>query len=172
MSLFKVPGKGEIEPYAEFGNAWHGAMQIWSQVCKRYLGRDFSMASATDGGDKECWNLTGEDRVPFDHRIVLASTFDTVMVKRENIPRLIQAMEQYIKDFDEPGHLPAQIEKLTELVDDESCFAVCWQQTSCADTWFGYDECPTCGHEKSRPYDVSKDEDHWFLFDDVVNGVD
>ena len=97
-----------------------------------------------------------------EDRIVIASTFDRVMVRRTEIPKLLDAISSYISRFD-GGNLVDMVEELQKLAEDRVCYAVCWNQTSVSDTWYVRDD----DEEDSRLYDISKDEDHWFLFDEL-----
>ncbi len=160
-TLYKVPENGEIEDYAEFKNAYQGAFNVWSEMAKAYLGMEHSPMF---GSMKPIWDMADDDRALLNDRIVLASTFDWVMVKREHLSVVADAMDDFGKRY-EPGHLPEQAKKLRELTQDKSCYAVCWCQTSVTDMWNR--ACVGNDGETSRLYDVSRDNDHWFLFDDI-----
>jgi len=164
--MFKVPEVGPVENVAEFKNAFRGAWMVWEQMTKRYLHSDGAIAMLR-GEMQATWDLWKDKSIPLDHRIVLAMTFDKVMVRRENLGRLIEAIESYAKAFD-PGHLLLQAQKLRELVRDSTVYAVCWNQTSVnCDSWWIYEDSED-EDESGRPYDISKDADHWFLFDDLT----
>jgi len=109
------------------------------------------------------WDLAEDERVPFELRIVLMSTFDNVMVKRADLPTVATAFEEYWRFFADGGHLDEQAKKLRELAEDETCYAVCWNQTSVnCDTWRVYDADED--DNRQRFYDMSRDTGHWFLF--------
>jgi len=166
-TLFKVPKSGEIEDYAEFKNAFRGAFNVWSEMAKAFLCME-DLPMSRDGGMKQVWDLAQSENVPLNDRIVMASTFDRVMVKREHLFLVAAAMDDFANRYD-PGHLPEQAKKLRELAKDESCFAVCWRQTSVtADMWMEQTgEIDEYGDIGYRMYDVSKDNNHWFLFDEI-----
>lgn len=163
-TLYKVPEQGEITSHATFHNAFRGAALVWDTLSRRYLGTQKFTSLSRDM--QPIWNLWKANNIPLSYRIVLMSTFDNVMVKRENIPLVIEAIKEYAKEFDDAGHLPEQAKKLEELFDDQECFAICWNQTSVnADAWQTAIECKCCGETKDyRNYDVSQDKGHWFLF--------
>jgi len=156
--MFKVSEAGLVEEVADFHNSWRGAMLVWDNMAYLYLGQHAGLLMARDAIDP-VWDLAKRQDIPLAHRIVLMSTFDRVMVRRENLDRVIEAIETYAETFD-PGTLLLQVKKLRELRNDRDCQAVCWNQTSeCADAWW-IDE-----GEEGRPYDTARDTGHWFLFD-------
>jgi hypothetical protein len=84
------------------------------------------------------------------------------MVRREELPRLIEAIEKYARVFD-PGTLLEQVDRLRELMQDMDTIAVCWNATSVsANPWWrsGEDD-----DDDGRPYSIHQDAGHWFLFD-------
>lgn len=158
-TLYLVPSVGEIKTFREFRNAFRGAWLVWTTMSEQYLGQDAIGYMLADNM-QPIWDLHANLKVPEAHRLVMMSTFDTVMVKRENLLRLAEAFDQYAKDFDDPGHIPDEANALRELAEHPDCVAVCW---SSADVWSVKLE---DGTDESRAYDVSLDNDHWFLFDE------
>lgn len=163
-TLYLVPIEGEIETYAEFRNSYRSAFLVWSNMSEKYLQKPLStIISLNDLNPlQEAWDLWKNPHVLIEDRIVMAATFDKVMVRRTEIPRLIDAILSYITRFD-GGNLVDMIDKLRELKDNRVCYAVCWNQTSVSDVWSIYNE----ETEESRMYDVSRDKNHWFLFDEL-----
>lgn len=72
---------------------------------------------------------------------MLGSTFDNVIVKKEDIQLLITAYEKYIDEFD-GSNLGLQIEIFRQIENEADAIGIAWCQTSvCDDLWdFGYDE--------------------------------
>jgi len=169
-TLYKVPESGEIQTYKEYGNAFRSAWLVWDTMSKLYLKKDaVEFMLKGDHAMQPVWDLWKDPSVPESHRIVMASTFDKVMVRRENLERLASAYDAYSRAVEDAGHIEAMASDLRELARDETCFAVCWCQTSVsADTWMTPVTCECCGETTdSRMYDVSRDEGHWFLFDEL-----
>lgn len=164
-TIYKVPEKGEIENYAEFKNSHRGAFNVWTEMARRYLGMEM-LPMFRDGGMRPIWDLARNPEIPENDRIVMMSTFDRVMVKREDLPRLIEAFRDFGSRF-EPGSLLEQAKALEKLVSDSTCYAVCWNQTSVnSDHWqIGEGDPEVEDDYKLRMYDISKDTDHWFMFD-------
>lgn len=165
-TLFKVPERGEIYPYAEFKNSYLGAYTVWEEMGRAYLG--LNIISMGMGELRPIWDLWKNEKVLLNDRIVMAATFDRVMVRRDFLPRVATAMDDFAARHS-PGHLLYQAEKLRELATLANCFAICWNQTSVnGGAWMTEtEERDEYGEKIWRYYDVSKDTDHWFLFDEL-----
>lgn len=165
--MYLVPQSGGVELYREFPNSWHGAMLLWSHLSEKYLDESLSLLMMRDS--KRLWNLVKDDRLSRDERIAFATTFDRVMVKQEHFRLAANAIDRMIREPNSAGHWgnwPDQADALRWLVLDPTCFAVAWNQTSVnADTWQVYEESNDAEDNTTRPYDLSRDSWHWFLFD-------
>lgn len=75
---------------------------------------------------QDIWNLVDNENVPIYKRICLWTTFDYSVVKKEHIQTIINAMKQ----FEEIDSFKEQIVVLSELLQEDDCFAVAWNQTS------------------------------------------
>ena len=164
-TLYLVPESGEIRTYREYRNAFRSAWLVWDTMSKMYLHKDaieFVISNRYDDALQPVWDLWKNPNVPMSHRLVMASTFDRVMVRRKNLTRLADAYDQYSKEVKDPGHILIMADDLRILADDPACFAACWCQTSVSsDIWYVRESL----EDDSRLYDVSRDSDHWFLFD-------
>lgn len=112
---------------------------------------------------QEVWDLIKDDRITEYEKICMKSTFDNVLVKKENLPKLIEAF----RNFEGQSSLPEQADLiLEELKIDDTFLAIGWNQTSVnGDNWenFGdYNE----ETELYEPYNINTMDRHWFLFDD------
>lgn len=112
---------------------------------------------------KEIWNLVDDERLSECEKIVLASTFDNVIVTKENMPKLISAY----REFEGDTSLKEQSDVIETLLQDENCIAVGFNQTSTnGTTWVnrrGYDE-----NQNPIPYNILTGDEHWELFNDGV----
>jgi len=161
LSLYTLHQDGSAKLHQRFGNAHRGAMLLWSWLAQKYLpGEQLFMMMV--GEDNKLWDLATSDKVKEAHQIVHANTFDRVAVKRENIPRLVEAMKTVVEDCPDPGHLPAQIEALEALQGNEDVMAVSWNQTSVTRSHWDarYDD-----DDNETPFNLNQSDDHWFLFD-------
>lgn len=173
-TVYKVPAQGGIESAGEFRNAHGYGPYVYNKMGSHRLGWGEHEWILKKGADiKPLWRLAEDESLPNFERITLTATYDRVMVRRENIPRVIEAFRAFVAAYP-PGKyacsLLAQADLLEDLAQDPECFAVCWNGTSVSDNWpFIYEECPHCGNdtEEYREYDVSLDSDHWFMFDEL-----
>jgi len=181
--IFGFDKEGNAYWEADVSNAWRGAMAVWRTLEKKYLptyrpsyvpayipdsdikgylGYEPSRCTCSDEKAwHEVWALASKEDVPLADKIVLCTTFDKVLVKKEDLPRVILAFEM----FEGETSLKEQAVILRRMFDGDKCIAVGWNQTSVnADTWTtigGYDE----EKEEHTPYNCLKQNDHWWLFD-------
>lgn len=179
MSYTEIYGfkKGKSDFTEEIKNAFRGAMAVWNIMDEKYLPPYYSSWDPTEkisrasaifdkNAMKEIWALANNKDVPLDERLVMATTFDKVLVKRENLPRLIEAFRAFDKTYEGKSSIGEQADILESFLEVEDMDTVGWNQTSVnGDTWDnfgGLDE----ETEEYLPYDINTMEDHWFLFDD------
>lgn len=151
-----------IPNYVKICNWYHSGMDYSDIVLK--LGYTPTRCAAPDfsGGDpmNDIWQLYGSDKVSEKDQIVLATTFDGCLVRKEDIPKVIDAFNS----FGGETSLPEQAEILQKAFDDPEIIAVGWNQTSVnGDTWSnigGYDE----EEDEYLPYNCLTMKDHWWLF--------
>ena len=110
---------------------------------------------------KDIWNLFDREDVDVIDRIVLGTTFDHVMVKRENIHQVIEAFEAFAGDT----NLKEQAEGLRELLKNASNVAFAWNQTSVngSEWWHS----GIFDGEDEMPYNFKTQNRHFWLFDDL-----
>lgn len=181
MSCTQISGLTKNRAYriGEVRNSWRGAMAIWTILEDKYLPKfipewaksleekdysDYSRSySGNDNDMKQIWDLSNSDKLTFNEKIVLCSTFDNVLVRVESIDKVLKAF----REFDDKTSLKEQaniIEKA--LKENQDIIAIGWNQTSvCEDKWVfkNYDE------EKNEwfGYNLEENKDHWFLFDEL-----
>ena len=179
--LYKFKKDGNAEDLGEVKNGFRGAMAVWQILEKKYLepfprpmwmseedynDRGYSRCAAMfdPNAMKEIWGIAKKEEVSRLDKIVLNSTFDKVIVSRDNLEETIQAF----RDFEGDSSLKEQADILEKALDDKDLIAVAWNQTSVnGDTWMnssGFDE----ETEEYIPYNILTGEDHWELFDDLT----
>jgi hypothetical protein len=162
--IFGFGKEGNAYFAGETPNSHRGAMMVWRTMEQKYLPPlRFSRCSSDD--EEEFGQVIGlykDPRVSLTDKIVLMTTFDKVLVKKEDLLRVILAFEV----FEGETSLKEQAVILRRMFDDDKCIAVGWNQTSVnSDTWvsYNYDE----EKEEHTPYNCLKQNDHWWLFDEI-----
>ena len=146
--IFKFDRQGNSEGIGEVNNSWHGAPAIWEIMGNKYCGHGASMFDIEKM--REIWNLVDKPEVPTNERIVLFTTLDKCLVKRENLERVINAFREFAGETS----LSEQADILQELLSDDDCIAVGWHQNSMScEQWFDYN--------------CLKDTGHYWLFDEL-----
>ena len=112
---------------------------------------------------QDIWELQHDKNIPLHERICLYTTFDEALIKRENIPAVIDAFRK----FGGETSLPEQADILEKMLSDPDIIAVGWNQTSVsADNWdtLGeYDE----ENEENKPYNCLTGKEHFWVFDEL-----
>lgn len=148
VEIFKFDKNGNSQSVAKIKNSYRGAMAIWSILGKKYCGHDASLFNLS--AMKGIWNLADDKRVSMDERIVLCTTLDKCLIRKEDIPRVVSAF----RNFEGETSLNEQADVLEELYNDGDCIAVGWHQNSIScEQWFDYN--------------CLEQSDHYYIFDDL-----
>lgn len=184
MSSTEIYGfnkKGDAYLCGEVRNAFRGAMAIWGILEERYLPMHrpsyvpewiatdeevikfchYKPSRCADilnrDAMEEIWDLYKKENVSDIDKIVLGTTFDDVIVKKEDVQKVIDAFN----GFEGETSLKEQAAILEEILKDEEYIAVAWNQTSVnGGAWERYDE----EEEEYEPYNIFKGKEHWNLF--------
>lgn len=159
--IFKINKDGKGEFIGETKNSFRGAMAIWSHLEKKYLPNEGQFNRFVMGKMNEVWDLAKGDRITEAEKRVMQSTFDNVLVKKENLPKLLE----YFRNFETETSLSEQAEIIEEAIEkDNNLIAIGWNQTSVNgdnwSNWGGYDE----ETDEPIPYDINTMDKHWYLF--------
>ena len=174
--IYKFNKDGNAEAIGETRNAFRGAMAVWESLEKEYLpafmpewaksfpsepGKTYSRISSMNQEHmKEIWGIVKHPDIKDTHKIVMNSTFDNVVVKRENLERLLEAF----REFEFETSLKEQADLIeAALLEDPELLGIAWNQTSVnGDTWTNvdYDE-----DDEPIPYNLLEGNEHWFLFE-------
>jgi len=142
-------------------------MRVWNSLVAEFLKPRSKYWLCDENTVAELWKLVANPDLPVCARVVLASTFDKVMVKREDFASLATSMRVFDRTFPSPpnyvNHLPEMAGAIDGLLKDEGAQALCWYPMSVAeDLWYvGGGEDGSDG----RGYNIATDKGHWFLFD-------
>lgn len=167
--LYIVKEDGELFIYKEFSNSHRGAALLWDNLIKKYLNSSYGKLMFSDKEMDKLWRLDRDLNIPRELRVLLISTFDKMLIKKENLPLFIEAINKTInkKHFEETGHFKDYPEAMNEILKMKDVVAIAWNQTSiCSGVWNKYDKCPHCKHYTiERSYNIYKDKEHDFLFE-------
>ena len=173
--------------YASVRNSWRGAMAVWNKLEVKYLppyipgyikacnwykpDMKYEEIVTRNGfrptrlnseiSAREICDLADSPEVSEVDKTVLMTTFDNVVVRKADLPKIIEAFNQFVGET----NLKEQAEVLQVMYEDDDCIAVAWNQTSVnADMWV----CYSCNEatEESTPYNIFKHDKHWFMFND------
>ena len=110
---------------------------------------------------KEIWDLVDNKDIPINERITLATTLDRVIVKKQDIPKIIKAFNS----FGGNTNLSEQVKILQSMYVDKKCIAVGWNQTSVnCSSW---DCIGKIKNGMAKPYNLKSGDKHWYLFDEI-----
>lgn len=160
MSYTEIYGfnkEGNVEWQADIKNAWRGAMAVWRIIGLKY-NTPFDMFTE----NKEFWELFKQkDKVTETDRIVLGSTYDNVIVKKENAKKLLNAFNSFVGETS----LKEQAEAIKCMFEDDNCIAIAFNQTSVNSAWVyeAYDE----EKDEDISYNILSGDKHWELFDEI-----
>lgn len=189
--IFYFGKDGKANSLDETQNSHRGAMAVWDIMDKKYLEplprpswmdiddynkrgyRRSSASMALHNGInslKEVWDLWTSDKTSRIDKIVLGSTFDKVIVMRDNIDELIKAFQIFYEVDGSNTSLKEQADILIEAInDDDICDDICaiaWNQTSVnGDSWTNIiwdDE-----EDDYIPYNYLEQTDHFDLFKEL-----
>ena len=176
ITFFAKNGKPKFD--VDIRNAWRGAMAIWNILEDRYLppfipewakhmgmvkDRHYRMSSSEMADKRAVWDIWKLPQCSDTDRIVMGSTFDWVVVMRDDVPKLIKAFAE----FNGETSLPEQADAIEDAFKDKSIIAVAWNQTSVSENqWrtFEYDQ----KRDKAIPYNLKKHTKHWSLFPSIL----
>jgi hypothetical protein len=189
-----VNKNGDALAAYEFHNSWGGAALIWDYFTEKYFplkpGQKRWETGIGMGADlKPVWDLWKRKDLSEAERVVMMSTFDNVMVRKEDLNRLADAFEAVLVDMQRQipeldkraNHMHAQAEVFRKITKEQpDVQAICWQQTTCGDDpWYinpvipeNYDELTEqeqieFNDQEGNPYNINTGTKHWFLYEEL-----
>lgn len=169
--IYKFKQNGDSEFLDETKNAFRGAMAIWEFIEKKYLPKFAPLWAMGDTskeysritdlfGVKEIWGVYDSDKISEIDKIVLGSTFDGVIVMKDDIPKLVDAFN----NFDGETTLKEQATLIEEAFEtDDDLIAIGWNQTSVnCNPWLSDEEDEDGEY---LPYNILRGDKHWNLFE-------
>ncbi len=157
--IYAIEKNGDVTPYGSAQNSWLGGMHVWNSLSDKY-GFDDSLMS----GFNKTWGNFNKGIYEDYENVVLGSTFDHIIVLKENFEQLLMSFKKYYSVYPN-SNFGQQIEVIEAMKVDDNVIGVAWCQTSVADDlWDYYNE----GEDECIPYNIFKGEKHWDLFDNLV----
>ncbi len=155
-TLFGIKEDYSFIELGEYGNSHLGGTLIWDCYLK-YLGLDYFPFKDSSG----FWDVYKKEEVPVFEKIVLLSTYDLVYVKKENFGELISAFNEFANKYPKT-HLRSYCHDIEKNKDQ--IIAICWSITSLSDNlWCTWE------NDTGKWINISKEGEHWELFDDNLN---
>lgn len=164
-TILTIESNGDVVPHTEIHNGTL-AMTIWNHISKEYGLRILF------GEKPEIWSWCGQGKLKRHHDIVMAFTFDHVIVYKKDIPKLIEAFNEFMLECP-TENMKTQIETLTKI-QEEDIIGVAWQQTSVSDSLWTTNPMDDVDSEDydvdldiSIPYNIYEGDKHWDLFEEL-----
>ena len=153
--MFGFNKEGNAYDLADIRNSWRGGMAVWNYLYNKYFGENFPSFTFS-GNPFDNLNKVFED-MPEHEQIVLLTTYDYALIKRENFQQVVDAFRK----FEGEASLKEQADVIEEALTDEDCMAIGWNQTSVNSAfWTGdYDE----EIDEYTPYNINIGDKHWYL---------
>jgi hypothetical protein len=164
--IYAITPDGDIELEAKIGNSYRGAMYVWTTLSVKYglvkPGEEGYLIIRPGLMDR-LWKLRDDGRLSWWEKVALISTFDNVVIMRDDMHRLIVALNTWAAQHSE-GSQSQQAWTIRRLLDDPAGFrGICFNQTSvCANPWWVYDS--SGDDEEGRPFNIDRDTGWWDLF--------
>lgn len=158
-SLYLEKANGEVVHHKDYPNG-HTAMVVWMALADKY-GVKVSLMDM-----KPVWDMYKNKEIDISDRVVLASTFDNVIIPRSYFNSLITHFENFVKAHgkyieEKVCHINKYIEAIKSFKDDGETTGVCWHQTSVGESLWESGDFDK--EENYIPYNTTKKEEHWYL---------
>lgn len=153
LAIYGVNKDGDVERVCEMGNSWRGAVLVWSDLGKKYLG-DSSNWEAS-------WTLKNDARLSDAEWTVMLMTFDDVIIPAEHMEYAAKACDTACL-----GHYGPEMATTIRKMVADGFVGLCFNQTTVnSNPWSTYDS----ETDESTPYNVRTGTKHWF-FDPSTRG--
>jgi hypothetical protein len=137
-TIFRISLAGRIKRVCTFQNSWRSAPYIWDKLWTKATGESiFKSWPFGDFQSNTLWNMVNDMSLKFEHRLVLVSTFDYVILRVGDRHAMARAMRTFVDDFpgDDYQTLTAQAHFLETAKPAVPSWGYAWQQTSVTDLW-------------------------------------
>jgi hypothetical protein len=119
----------------ECHNAFRGAMYVWNDIATRYFELE-CFPTFDEKMQSRIWNAGNEKPLTNSEIIVLASTMDGAIVKKECVSKLLAAFREYGEKH-ENSSIADQSKLIAKKMDIiPEGYSLAWIQTSVCEGWF------------------------------------
>jgi hypothetical protein len=169
--VFTINENGDVIEWGDAPNGHGGGPVVWMLMGEKYK-RPYNMINEMMAmmGERrgESWfQIYSQSLTSPEDQVVIGWTLDGSWVKRENLPRLIEAIAAFNKDLLGPSDYCKtmfQVERhLREIAEKEPDIrGVCFKCTSVAESMWD------SKGEENRPCNIDKDApEAWEIFEDI-----
>lgn len=166
-TMYAAPEGGTFAKVAEFQNSWGSAMYVWHALGAKYCGDGCFVMFHAD----EFWPIWKDRRLAECERVAMLFTFDRCLVRATDAGRLAAALREFVA-MHPPGQGACSLPKQAKVLDglaskvDFTPYAIGWNQTSVVQNRWGWRHTGP-GEDEGVRYDLSKDADHFWLFEEL-----
>lgn len=182
--IYTINKNGDVVIHSEIQQSLMGAMFIWRTLEEKYLPsleipnnffisddiKYFSRFSYSNENKRgEVWGLCDSESLTNSERLVLFTTFDNIVFKKEDIYLFIGAFEDFTKEYDN-HNLKEQLKVLKAIKNDSECLGFAYNQTSVnCDVWDVYEEIEDDIDEYNRrPVNINIDLNSFYYFENFI----
>ena len=165
IQIYSLTKEKDMVLYAEVKNAFGGAILIWEILKTKY--KEF-LPSGEDVFSKpyqELWSLVGKGIFSKSDEILIASTFDRVWIKKENLQEVAEIWNGFYRYHIEG--LPIEpstkgvAQVLAKAATDPEVYGIAFNHTSVVSSfWSIFDE----DKEGCQSYNFERNQGHWELY--------
>jgi hypothetical protein len=160
FTIYTITQTGDALPFRFVNSGMTGVYFIWGALSKKY-----DLPRNPMSGDMPIWAEFDGTKLITDERVVLGFTFDNVWVRRDQIPRLVAALQAF---WERHGAgirptIPEIIEGLQAAFQEpqDTVRGVCFQHTSVSESaWVLFDSDDL--NYEGRPFNFDTDEKTYF----------
>lgn len=171
VAIYMVDESGDVRSYGEAHNNHGYAPMVWQYLTVQYglhpTGKPYDLEPVWNY--KPLWGLFNrKERLSPSDRLLLASTFDAVWIKREDLPPLVEALRAFDECYIQPNRLVRTMHRSAEVIETlleefPSTIGAAFDQCSASQSFWKVLDSED--DEECRPYNVFKDTEPGWVFE-------
>ena len=146
VKILAVRSNGDVVTFGTAKNNHGFAPLVWEKLAKKYkVPRSGSYLMMDDVALRALWDMFDGDKLSELDKLLLGATFDRVWVKRETIPKLVEACRAFHKEYVADNNLVATVDatadKLEELLEAQpDALGVAFNMCSAIDSFWDWED--------------------------------